>query len=123
MPTRTLGLCSRGVADAAVFMLTSAATKFCLPLRIIVRTLYENRLGRTEARTQPARARLDFADLPIEFFATATITGARQGRVKATGLFRDVTLTVVFKPLGTEAISVISMRRASRNERKILGKS
>jgi uncharacterized protein len=67
--------------------------------------------------------RLDFADLPIEFFATATITGARQGRVKATGAFHDVMLTVIFKPLGTEAISIISMRRASRNERKIHGKS
>lgn len=35
----------------------------------------------------------------------------------AIGEFRQTILAVIFKPLGSEAISVISMRRASRKER------
>jgi uncharacterized DUF497 family protein len=38
----------------------------------------------------------------------------------AIGPFSGVILSVIFGPLGTEAVSVISMRRASRKERKVL---
>lgn len=70
------------------------------------------------------RARgLDFADLTIEFFATSIIAPTRQGRMRAIGEFRGRALTVIFKPLGSEAISVISMRPASRKERKTYGNS
>lgn len=61
---------------------------------------------------------LDFADLDLEFFADAKVLPSYEGRFMAIGLFRGVVLTVVFKPLGSEAISVISMRRASRKERR-----
>ncbi|MFB9947339.1 BrnT family toxin [Rhizobium puerariae] len=62
--------------------------------------------------------KLDMADLTVEFFEEATIFDAKLGRLKAVGLFGDDLITVIFKLLGTEAISVISMRRASRKERK-----
>jgi uncharacterized DUF497 family protein len=60
---------------------------------------------------------LDFADIRIEFFAASNVIPAKKGRFKAIGEFGGIVLTVIFKPLGTEAISVISMRRASRKER------
>lgn len=66
---------------------------------------------------------LDFAKLDIEFFATATVLPAKAGRLKAIGEFKETVLAVVFKPLGSEAISVISMRRASRKERSVYEQS
>jgi len=64
---------------------------------------------------------LDFAGLTVEFFETAAIFPAKQGRWIAINWFRGVAiLAVIFRPLGTEAISVISMRRASRKERDLL---
>jgi uncharacterized DUF497 family protein len=62
----------------------------------------------------------DFADLDLEFFAGSVVIPAKEGRYKAIGLFRGQILAVIFKPLGTEAISVISMRRASKKERTLL---
>lgn len=60
---------------------------------------------------------LDFADLTMAFFETAVVRPARSPRFKAFGRFEDGTIAVVFAALGTEAISVISMRRASAAER------
>lgn len=60
----------------------------------------------------------DFAALTLEFFADAKIATSRDGRFKAVGAFAGTVISVVFKPLGTEALSVISMRHASRKERK-----
>ncbi|NGO52891.1 BrnT family toxin [Allomesorhizobium camelthorni] len=75
-------------------------------------------------RTANLRNRgLDFADLDIEFFAASTVVPAKVGRLKAIGEFGGMVLTVIFKPLGLEAISVVSMRRASRKERKAHGQS
>jgi uncharacterized protein len=65
-----------------------------------------------------ARRGLDFTDLTIEFFAGATIIQAKDSRFKAVGEFGSTIITVIFKPLGSEALSVISMRRANRSERK-----
>ncbi|MDX8533448.1 BrnT family toxin [Mesorhizobium sp. VK25A] len=62
---------------------------------------------------------LDFADLDIEFFATSIVLPAKAGRLKAIGEFGEIILAVIFKPLGSEAISVISMRHASRKERSV----
>jgi uncharacterized DUF497 family protein len=60
----------------------------------------------------------DFASLTLEFFAAASVDPVRQGRFIAVGeLDGDTTIAVVFRPLGSEAISVISMRRANRTER------
>lgn len=62
----------------------------------------------------------DFAELTSDFFATALVEPARGGRYKAIGLYDNYPLSVVFKPLGTEAISIISMRIASKTERRLL---
>jgi uncharacterized DUF497 family protein len=67
--------------------------------------------------TNLANRGLDFAGLTIEFFAQATLIGARHGRSKAIGELGGLILAVIFRPLGNEAISIVSMRRASRKER------
>ncbi len=65
-----------------------------------------------------AKHGLDFADLTPAFFEAANIEAARQGRYLAIGeLDGTAVIAVVFRPLGSEALSVISMRRASTNER------
>ena len=61
---------------------------------------------------------LDFADLTPEFFLGSLVAPARDGRWKAIGKLADGTIVVIFATLGSEALSVISMRHASRNERK-----
>jgi len=61
---------------------------------------------------------MDFASLQPEFFAEAEVEGSRDGRFKAIGFLGDDVIAVVFRPLGAEAISIISMRAASRKERR-----
>jgi len=63
---------------------------------------------------------LDMADLSIEFFEAAVVVPAKGNRYMAIGRFNGKATVVVFRPLGTEAISVISMRRASKKERDLL---
>lgn len=63
---------------------------------------------------------LDFAALTLEFFITAAIRPVRGGRLQAIGLLDDGTVSVVFVTLGSEGVSVISMRRASRREREFI---
>jgi uncharacterized protein len=60
----------------------------------------------------------DFADLTAEFFAAATITDAKHGRMIAIGFLYEGVISTVYAKLGREAISIISMRSASRKERK-----
>jgi uncharacterized DUF497 family protein len=67
--------------------------------------------------TNLAKHGLDFANLDADFFAEAAFGSADQGRFVAVGEWAGITITVVFRPLGAEAISVISMRPASRKER------
>lgn len=62
----------------------------------------------------------DFADLSEEFFAQSVIVPANGGRLMAIGPLKDGTVAVVFVNLGTEAISIVSMRVANRKERKVL---
>ena len=65
-----------------------------------------------------AKHGFDFADLNEEFFLAARIVDAKQHRLMAIGEFNgELIIAVVFAPLGTEAISVVSMRRASGRER------
>ncbi|MGK9053383.1 BrnT family toxin [Neorhizobium petrolearium] len=65
---------------------------------------------------------LDFAGLDMDFFEGATIYPAKDDRLMAIGEFKgQIILVVIFKPLGSEAISVISMRHASRKERETHG--
>ena len=49
---------------------------------------------------------------------TPTLSPTRDGRLKATGELDGVGYAVIFKPLGMEALSVISMQPASRKERR-----
>ena len=63
---------------------------------------------------------LDFADLDVDFFLNSLVVPAQKGRLKAVGLQGDERLIVVaFAPLGTEAVSIISMRPASTKERSL----
>lgn len=62
----------------------------------------------------------DFANLSIAFFNAATVIEAREDRLMAIGWFGDEIVAVVFRPLGAEALSVISMRPASRKERGLV---
>lgn len=62
----------------------------------------------------------DFADLDVDFFVSSIIIPAKAGRFMAVGILRDGTIAVVFAKLGAEAISIVSMRDASRKERTIL---
>ena len=63
---------------------------------------------------------LDFADLNEEFFLASVVVPAKEGRHMAIGHLADGTIAVVFVTLGTEGVSVISMRPASRKERSLL---
>jgi uncharacterized DUF497 family protein len=61
---------------------------------------------------------LDFADLSLDFFLDSLVAPAKNGRFKAIGRHDgEVLIVVVFTPLGSEAIAMVSMRRASRKER------
>lgn len=67
-----------------------------------------------------AKHGLDFADLNAAFFEAATVVPAHSARFLAIGeLNGALVIAVVFRPLGTEALSVISMRPASATERKV----
>lgn len=66
-----------------------------------------------------AKRELDFADLDEAFFLAATVVPAKNGRRKAIGELHGRVITVVFALLGSEAISIVSMRRASRKERSL----
>jgi uncharacterized DUF497 family protein len=62
---------------------------------------------------------LDFADLDETFFDSALVLPTYNKRWAGIGKsVRDV-IVVVFVTMGKEAVSVISMRPASRNERKL----
>lgn len=63
---------------------------------------------------------LDFADLDEEFFERSVIVPGKEKRLIAVGRLASGVVVVVFVTLGTEGISIISMRHASRKERKLL---
>ena len=66
-----------------------------------------------------AKHGLDFADLNETFFDNALVVPSYNGRWAGIGKNIRSVIVVVFVSLGKEAISVISMRPASRNERKL----
>ena len=70
-------------------------------------------------QTALAARGLDFASLDGAFFAEAIVRPAKRGRLSALGRLDGRLVHVVFALLGTEAISVISMRPASRKERAL----
>ena len=63
---------------------------------------------------------LDFADLDETFFDTALVVPSHKSRrwVAIGASIRGV-IVVVFARLGREGVSIISMRPASRSERKL----
>ena len=63
---------------------------------------------------------LDFAALTVDFFEAATIYDAKKSRFLAIGELRGQRIiAVIFRRLGSEAVSVISMRPASGKERRL----
>ncbi len=63
---------------------------------------------------------LDFADLDETFFERSMIMPGKDDRLIAVGRLANGVVVVVFVTLGSEGVSVISMRPASRKERKLL---
>jgi len=57
--------------------------------------------------------------LTEDFFADALILSAKFGRYNAIGKDVNGVISVVFATLGLEGISVISMRRVSKTERRL----
>lgn len=64
---------------------------------------------------------MDFAALNVDFFIDSLVIPTRAPRFKAIGQHQDLAIIVViFAPLGTEAVSVISMRPASAKEKELV---
>jgi len=68
-----------------------------------------------------AKHGLDFADVENGFdWVNASITPTQDGRFKAVGKLNGKRVVVIFATLGTEALSIISLRPASHRERSTL---
>jgi len=63
---------------------------------------------------------MDFADLTYEFFLSSVSIPAKDERFKAIGQLYDGVIVDIYATLGSEALSVISMRRANRKERNMI---
>ena len=63
---------------------------------------------------------MDFADLDEAFFEGSVTVPAKLGRQIAVGRHHSGIILVVFVVLGTEGLSVVSMRTASRKERRLI---
>lgn len=66
---------------------------------------------------------LDFADVSVAFFARAVIRQAKRGRHQAIGYLNGRAVSVIFAVLGSEAFSIISLRPADPQERRLLDDS
>jgi uncharacterized DUF497 family protein len=72
-------------------------------------------------RQNKAKHGLDFAELSLDFFLDAYVGPAKEGRLKAIGeLNGQIVVAVIFSRLGSEALSIVSMRPANRKERRRL---
>jgi uncharacterized protein len=67
-----------------------------------------------------AKHGFDFARLDESFFLSCVVVPVRNNRFMAIGRMDDGTIAVVFSHLGSEGLSIISMRRADRAERSLL---
>jgi uncharacterized protein len=67
----------------------------------------------------PDKHGLDFADLNEAFFDSALILPSHNKHWRSIGKTIRGVVVVVFVTLGKEAVSVISMRPASRSERRL----
>jgi hypothetical protein len=64
-----------------------------------------------------AKHGLDFSDLDESFFENSLVVSAKKRRWMAIGMSVGSLVVVVFVVMGAEALSVVSMRRASQRER------
>ena len=95
-----------------------AYKKFAFPRQLSYIQFMKIIWDEPKRRSNLTKHGLDFADLSIDFFAAAQIQSTKEGRYVAIGDLRGVAvIAVVFRPYGSEAISVISMRRANKAER------
>jgi uncharacterized DUF497 family protein len=62
---------------------------------------------------------MDFADLNDKFFDTALVLNAYGKRYRAIGVNIRGGISVIFAVYGAEAVSIISMRPASKREREL----
>ncbi|KQM21949.1 BrnT family toxin [Novosphingobium sp. Leaf2] len=66
-----------------------------------------------------AKHGIDFAAIGEDFFASAIVAPAKDGRFAAIGHLNGV-IAVIFAVLGSEGVSIISARPASPKERRLL---
>ena len=66
-----------------------------------------------------AKHGIDFADIDEGFFASSMVIPAKDGRHAAIGRL-DRIILVIFVRLGSEAVSIVSARPASRRERTLI---
>lgn len=65
-----------------------------------------------------AKHGFDFAEVEANFdWASVALTPAKLKRFKAVGLLKAEIVVLVFASLGSEALSLVSLRRASQRER------
>ena len=62
---------------------------------------------------------LDFKALDGEFFLASAIRTAKSGRLMAIGRIVGGVVVVIFTRLGSEGISIVSMRPANQAERRL----
>lgn len=61
---------------------------------------------------------LDFADAEHFDWVSSLVRPSHSRRFRAIGMLNNRLVAIIFAPVGTEAVSIISMRHASKNERK-----
>ena len=63
---------------------------------------------------------LDFAAVTFSVFDTNIVQDATHGRLKAIGYVEGRLVALIFKPLGAQAISLVSLRPASKQEKRLI---
>lgn len=66
---------------------------------------------------------MDFADLNESFFDNALVLATYRNRWRAISIDIRGVVSVIFATRGTEAVSIVSMRPASKKERGLYEKS
>jgi uncharacterized DUF497 family protein len=66
---------------------------------------------------------MDFADLNETFFDNALVLATYRNRWRAIGINIRGVVSVIFATRGTEGVSIVSMRPASKKERELYEKS
>jgi uncharacterized DUF497 family protein len=62
---------------------------------------------------------LDFAEVTEAFLVQAVHVGVRGNRRRVVGMLGSRPVSVVYVRLGSEAVSIVTMRHASRKERSL----